>query len=217
MKVINYLLATVLLAGVFNDPVFCTEQSEETPALRGVIEPTASSPSVSQGERQSAGRGSEVTETAGVSNTADDNQSDGQSKSETDTFKTQASKALKGGVTQTEINEAQDSLSGHAEREIAAIGISWNLFNHVINYVDPGSDLYGKVEPGKDRFLGLGELDAVEVVRSGYNIGDSGTWVDAVIRGRDHVIRHIPVRRQPISSFAPKFAHRFARQYKLRN
>jgi hypothetical protein len=124
-------------------------------------------------------------------------------------------KALQGGVSQTEIKEPEEALSGEANNGIAAIGISWNLVTRVIRYVDPGSDLFGKVEIGKDKFLGLGALDAEAVVRSHYNLGEAGTWVDAVIRGSDHVVRHIPARRQPLDNFSPKFARSLSRQYKL--
>jgi hypothetical protein len=198
-------LAIIVLGSMLIPPSWADEAAE-VPTLRGALAPPAASESAppEQASRKSA--------SGNVAATTDD-----KSKSDSEASQPHPYKALKGGVSQTDINEPEDSLSGRADREIAAIGISWNLFNHVITYVDPGSDLYGKVEPGKDRFLGLGKLDAGEVVRTGYNIGDVDSWVDAIIRGRDHIIRDIPVRRRPVSSFAPKFARSFARQYRLRH
>jgi hypothetical protein len=209
---ITSLLTIVLLGWMDSGSCVFAEQPDGTPALRGVIDRGANSDSAI-GEETAKSAKSEVTDGNDISPM---NRSDVRGELNIDT-KQHAGRALKGGVTQTEVNESQDSLAGQAKREIAAIGISWNLFNRVITYVDPGSDLFGKVELGKDRFLGLGQLDAAEVVRTGYNIGDSDTWVDAVIRGHDHTVRHIPVRRRPVSTFAPKFARSFARQYKIRH
>ncbi len=214
MNMTKSLLAIAVLGSVLTIPVaLCFEQTDETPVLRGPLGSAKSSPVVT--EEASGKNNDESSADKGDADKATEASClDDKSKTDSAASQTHSNKALKGGVTQTEIKESEDSLSGQANKEIAAIGISWNLFNHVITYVDPGSDLYGKVEPGKDRFLGLGKLDAAEVVRTGYNIGDVDSWVDAIIRGRDHIIRDIPVRRRPVSSFAPKFAHSFARQYK---
>lgn len=219
MKITQYVLAIGI--GFWFIASGCSaETTDEAPALRGALTPaplTDTAP-VIEGEEAGPGQNSKVTPSGNSSSLSKECQSAAKTESaNTDATQTQATKALQGNVTKVEVNTPEDgtSLSGQTSKEIAAIGISWNLFNHVINYVDPGSDLFGKVEPGKDRFLGLGSLDAIDVVRSGYNIGDSGTWVEAVIRGRDRITRHIPVRRQPLSNFAPKFARSLARQYRL--
>jgi hypothetical protein len=216
VKIRNHILA-IILCSVYVNPACWVEGSEDRPTLHDILDQVGGPVPVTPKAMPSEGRDSDASAVIQRSNGTEDNEIGDKSKLDGQACQTQPSKALQGGVIQTELNEEQNRLSGQADKEIAAIGISWNLFTRVITYVDPGSDLFGKVEPGKDRFLGLGHLDANEVVRTGYNIGDSGTWVDAVIRAHDHSVRHIPVRRRPVSTFAAKFARSFARQYKLRH
>jgi hypothetical protein len=90
---------------------------------------------------------------------------------------------------------------------IAAIGFAW-VFNYttgqyIISYIDPASDLAGKVQPG-DFLLSTADEDPIYCTEHLDNFGDVNTTVNVIIV-HNGIKKAIKCRRKPIEAFGPKF------------
>jgi hypothetical protein len=87
----------------------------------------------------------------------------------------------------------------------SAIGISWRNDNYRVYYIDPNSDLYGKIQLG-DTFLLLDGVNPARGTSEKRNLGVENTPIQCVFRTRSGN-KVFMAKRHPISSFSVAFQH----------
>ena len=97
------------------------------------------------------------------------------------------------------------------QHRLAAIGISWNLSNGQIYYIDRHSDLYGQINLG-DRLLTLGGQERTKAWHEKTNFGPDGTVMQVGIATQAGVV-NIACIRHDISWFTPDFQYHLMTGY----
>jgi hypothetical protein len=91
---------------------------------------------------------------------------------------------------------------GTRELPNAAIGAIWDVAHYdVVTYVDPASDLYGRVHIG-DRMISIANLPPSTAISCGANLGYPGSIV-AVEWAHNGRLYHQWVHRKRVSEFSP--------------
>jgi hypothetical protein len=94
-------------------------------------------------------------------------------------------------------------LNAGAQNQLSALGIAFKFSSGMVNLVDPGSDLYGRIFPG-DRILSYDGMSPLDSYRSGSNFGNAGTIVQLTFEHQG-VVSTMPCRRKPVTEFSPAF------------
>lgn len=96
------------------------------------------------------------------------------------------------------------------DRQLAAIGVRfWN--DGTIYFIDPNSDVYGKVQPG-DCLLTEDGINAWVAMKKKLNFGPAGTQVILTIKTNQGIIT-LPCIRHDVSWFTAQFQRDLMSQY----
>ena len=87
---------------------------------------------------------------------------------------------------------------------LSAIGVLINSHKDVIFYIDPNSDLAGKVQLG-DRMLTINGEEAMRATRERRNLGNEQTLVNVQILHKDGQLEDIQCYRHPVAYFSPQW------------
>jgi hypothetical protein len=90
-------------------------------------------------------------------------------------------------------------LNGNADQQLSALGLCWMYPSGEVRYVDPASDLSGKLLPG-DIVLGIDGVPPLEAHSRGLNFGNVGEVVQLTF-SHEGVVQTLPCKRQPIANF----------------
>jgi len=99
--------------------------------------------------------------------------------------------------------QQQAPIMAGAQNQLSALGIAFKFSSGMVNLVDPGSDLYGRIFPG-DRILSYDGMSPLDSYRSGSNFGNAGTVVQLTFEHQGFVST-MPCRRKPVTEFSPAF------------
>jgi hypothetical protein len=96
-------------------------------------------------------------------------------------------------------------------QELCAWGANVGNQDQVVYYIDPNSDLYGKVSPG-DRIILADGIPYQQYYHQRMNFGRPGEVVNVRVQHQDgRPMETILVRKKPISCFSPAIADRVRR------
>jgi len=101
------------------------------------------------------------------------------------------------------VPQQRSPIMAGAQNQLSALGIAFKFSSGMVNLVDPGSDLYGRIFPG-DRIISYDGMSPLDSYRSGSNFGNAGTVVQLTFE-HEGVVSTMPCRRKPVTEFSPAF------------
>jgi len=100
------------------------------------------------------------------------------------------------------VNSSLVGIHPQTEGQMIAVGFRFYFYNHKVNYVDPNSDLYGKVNVG-DTYVETSDSLMAQNDSQNNGLMAYPTFL------QNGVLRCYPCRRKPIDSFVSDMAQRF--------